>query len=195
MLEEDYRKLFDNEGNRLLGAIQQNSKKMSDLIDDLLTFSRLGRKPVQKTKLDMNQLVNNVLSFLDKAFKHNAEIRVDLLHSGQGDHSLINQVFVNLLSNSIKYSSKKENPLIEVSSQSEKGEIVYHIKDNGDGFDMKYADKLFGVFQRLHSDKEFPGTGVGLAIVQRIVYKHGGRIWAYAEPGKGATFSFTLPDP
>ena len=193
ILEEDYKSLFDEEGNRLLEAIQYNSKRMSNLIDDLLAFSRLGRKAVQKTDLDINKIVREILVVLDKTNAHKAGIKVSTLHHIKGDYSLINQVFINLISNSVKYSSKKADPVIEITSQQKDEEIIYHIKDNGDGFDMKYVDKLFGVFQRLHSDEEFEGTGVGLAIVQRIIHKHGGKIWANATPGEGATFSFTLP--
>jgi two-component system sensor histidine kinase/response regulator len=193
ILEEDYKTLFDEEGKKLLHSIQNNSKKMSHLIDDLLVFSKLGRKSVQKTDLNMNVLVRDVLVGLNKANHHKAEITVSDLHPVKGDYNLMNQVFVNLISNSIKYSSKKPDPVIEITSHIENDEVIYQVKDNGDGFDMKYADKLFGVFQRLHSEEEFEGTGVGLATVQRIVLKHDGKIWANAEPGKGATFSFTLP--
>ena len=193
MLEEDYKELFDAEGNRLLEAIQFNSKRMSTLIDDLLAFSRLGKKTVQKTELDMNALIGGILATIDNTTKHKAEIKVNNLHPAKGDYSLINQVLVNLITNGIKYSSKKANPLIEITSQKKNEEIMYEVKDNGEGFDMRYADKLFGVFQRLHSQEEFEGTGVGLAIVQRIINKHGGKIWAQAELGEGATFSFTLP--
>ncbi len=193
MLEDDYAGLFDEEGKRLLGIIQYNAKKMSHLIDDLLAFSRLGKKALQKTKLDMNELIEGVLIDLGKTTRHKAQIKIDRLHPAEGDYGLINQVLVNLVSNGIKYSSKKKEPLVEISSEAKKEEIIYSVKDNGEGFNMKYADKLFGVFQRLHTPEEFEGTGVGLAIVQRIISKHGGKVWAEAEPGKGATFSFTLP--
>jgi len=153
----------------------------------------LGKKTVQKTELDMNALIGGILATIDNTTKHKAEIKVNNLHPAKGDYSLINQVLVNLITNGIKYSSKKANPLIEITSQKKNEEIMYEVKDNGEGFDMRYADKLFGVFQRLHSQEEFEGTGVGLAIVQRIINKHGGKIWAQAELGEGATFSFTLP--
>lgn len=130
---------------------------------------------------------------MNTATNHKAEIKVGKLHSVEGDYSLIGQVFVNLISNAVKYSSKKTNPVVEITSQQKNEKIIYQVKDNGIGFDMLYSDKLFGVFQRLHSEKDFEGTGVGLAIVQRIIHKHGGEIWAEAEPGVGATFSFTLP--
>jgi PAS domain S-box-containing protein len=193
MLEEDYYDLFDQQGKKFLNSIQYNAKKMSNLIDDLLAFSRLGRKTVLKADLDMNDLIQSVLKDLDKMAKHNAEIKVGELHSANGDYVLMKQVFINLISNGIKYSSKKPDSMIEITSEERDKEIIYSVKDNGDGFDMTYVDKLFGVFQRLHTDEEFEGTGVGLAIVQRIINKHGGKVWAHAELGKGATFSFTLP--
>ncbi|WP_317897100.1 sensor histidine kinase [Aurantibacillus circumpalustris] len=193
MLEEDYSELFDNEGVRLLNAIQFNSQRMSFLIDDLLAFSRLGKKTVQKTELNMNILIDDILNTVLKTDKKKTKVKVNNLSPAMGDPSLINQVLLNLISNGIKYTSKKTNPLIEISSKTESGEVIYEIKDNGVGFDMLYVDKLFGVFQRLHSQEEFEGTGVGLAIVQRIINKHGGKVWAQAKLGEGATFSFTLP--
>ncbi len=193
MLEEDYCKLFDDNGNRLLRVIQQNATKMSHLIDDLLSFSRLGRKELQKIDLNMNELVERVLIEINRTTKHHAEIKTKLLHATKGDYNLVNQILINLISNAIKYSAKKTHPIIELFSELKSEEIVYTIKDNGVGFDMAYSDKLFGVFQRLHKESEFEGTGVGLAIVKRIVNKHGGEIWAEGVVGVGATFSFTLP--
>ncbi|HVD98899.1 MAG TPA: ATP-binding protein [Cytophagaceae bacterium] len=192
ILEEDFSSTFDDEGKRVLTAVQKNAKKMGNLINDLLSFARVGKKAIQKTTIDINDLVNEILMDF-KNSGHKAEIIVGDLQPVCGDPGLIKQVFVNLISNAIKYSSKKENPVIEISSALNNNHIVYTIKDNGDGFDMKYADRLFGVFQRLHSDNQFEGTGVGLATVQRIINKHGGVIHAEAEPGKGATFWFTLP--
>jgi PAS domain S-box-containing protein len=190
MLGEDYQKHFDDEGNRLLEVIRKNVLKMSELIDDLLEFSRLGRTELQKTSLDMNILVQGVIS----EFKnHQAEIKTGTMLPSDGDYALISQVMFNLIGNAIKYSSKKTTPVIQISSERKKDEIQYSVKDNGAGFDMKYADKLFGVFQRLHSAKEFEGTGVGLAIVQRIIIKHGGKVWAESTLHEGATFFFTLP--
>jgi light-regulated signal transduction histidine kinase (bacteriophytochrome) len=166
---------------------------MGQLIDDLLAFSRLGRKEIQKTSVNMVMLVNAVLVDIGKSIPHHAEIKLHLLHSAPADRALINQVMFNLLSNAVKYSSKTERPLIEIRSVKEKDEVIYSISDNGTGFDMLYVNKLFGVFQRLHTSQEFEGTGVGLAIVKRIIDKHGGRVWAEAELGKGATFYFSLP--
>jgi PAS domain S-box-containing protein len=193
MLEEDYDALFDAEGKKFLDTIQYNAKKMSNLIDDLLSFSRLGRKTLLKTSINMNDLVQNILTDLDKTEKNNAEIKVAPLHPVHGDYALIKQVLINLISNAIKYSSKKPNPVVEITSELHKETVTYRVKDNGEGFDMAYADKLFGVFQRLHKEEEFEGTGVGLAIVQRIIARHGGKVGAYGELGQGATFHFSLP--
>jgi light-regulated signal transduction histidine kinase (bacteriophytochrome) len=141
----------------------------------------------------MNTLISGVLHDLQKTIPAKTEIKVDDLQGSKGDYTLISQVMVNLLSNAIKYSSGKEHPVVEIYSEEKDGSIVYTVKDNGAGFDMRYVNKLFGVFQRLHSSKEFEGTGVGLAIVHRIVEKHGGEIWAEAELGHGASFHFLLP--
>lgn len=193
MVEEDYAKILDEEGRRLLGNIQQNAKKMSTLIDDLLAFSRLGKKVVQKKQLDMNELLEGVLLDLSKAQNHHAAITSDELLPAFGDYSLMHQVLINLVSNAVKYSSKKEHPQVHISSQRSGNEVVYTVSDNGVGFDMKYAHKLFGVFQRLHTMEEFEGTGVGLAIVQRIVSRHGGRVWADSKLNEGTVFNFSLP--
>lgn len=193
MIEEDYGQTFDEEGKRLLNTIQYNAQRMGNLIDDLLAFSRLGRKDLQKTEVNIKELAEGTISELGKVFPHKAAIEIDELHNAKADYSLISQVFYNLLSNAIKYSSKRNKPLIWISSKKSDDETVYCIKDNGAGFDMKYVEKLFGIFQRLHSETEFEGTGVGLAIVQRIVNKHGGKVWAEAEINKGAAFYFSLP--
>jgi PAS domain S-box-containing protein len=192
-LEEDFYNLFDDDGKRVLSAVQSNARKMGNLIDDLLAFAKLGKKALEKNTLDMNALTHEVCADLQKITNHQAQIKIDTLHPVKGDLALIKQVLINLVSNGIKYSSKKENPLVEIRSMAENNYIIYTVQDNGAGFDMKYADKLFGVFQRLHSGKDFEGTGVGLAIVQRIINKHGGTIRAEGQVGKGAIFSFTLP--
>ena len=193
MIEEDYENVLDEEGKRLLSNIQQNAKKMSILIDDLLAFSRLGKKVIQKKELDMNELVEGVLLDLNKSQTHHAEIKTDHLLPAFGDYSLIHQIMINLISNAVKYSSKKDKPVVRIQSHQEGKEVIYTVTDNGVGFDMKYAHKLFGVFQRLHTMDEFEGTGVGLAIVQRIVAKHGGKVWADSQMNKGSVFSFSLP--
>jgi PAS domain S-box-containing protein len=193
MLDEEFSNVLDDEGKRLLNIIQYNAKKMGNLIDDLLAFSRLGKKGLQKTTVNTRELVENVLYEISSSLSDKASVTIGDLQTIEADYSLINQVFVNLLSNAAKYSSKKECPIIEIESKRNESEVIYSVKDNGAGFDMQYADMLFGVFQRLHKANEFDGTGVGLAIAHRIVSKHGGRIWADAKPGEGATFFFSLP--
>ena len=193
MLEEDYDNQLDENAKRVLRIIQENAKRMGQLIDDLLAFSRLGRKEIQKLSIDMIVLVNSVLDEISKLMPHHAEIKVSVLHPALGDRSLINQVMFNYISNAVKYSAKRQKPVIEIKSVLGKGEVIYSVSDNGTGFEMQYAHKLFGVFQRLHSLEEFEGTGVGLAIVNRIISKHGGRVWAEGARGEGATFYFSLP--
>ncbi len=193
MLAEDYELHLDAEGKRLIGEIVRHANRMALLIDDLLTFSKLGRKGIQKSVTDMNKVVQNCLDDLNLDDQGLEMIKIHDLHPVIADSSLMKQVMINLLGNAIKYSAKKERPHVDVSSRREDGSIVFSVTDNGVGFDMDYADKLFGVFQRLHSDEEFEGTGVGLAIVQRIVHRHLGRIWANSKIGEGATFCFSLP--
>jgi PAS domain S-box-containing protein len=194
ILEEDYQESLDEEGKRLLSVIIGSTNNMSKLIDDLLAFSRTGRYELKHNLLDMGDLVRSVLDDVVPAQdREKMTIVIHPLAEAVGDPSLIRQVWANLLSNAVKFSSRRERPFIEVGSSVLGGEVLYSVQDNGTGFDMAYAGKLFGVFQRLHSVKEFEGTGVGLAIAQRIVNRHGGRIWAKAKPDKGATFFFTLP--
>jgi len=192
-LEEDFYSLLDDEGKKILTAVQRNTKKMGTLIDDLLAFARLGKASVDKSKVEMNELVAEVLADSMRSAPHKAEVKVGTLPVVNADRGLIRQVLENLIGNAIKYSSKKENPLVEIYATSSESENVFTVRDNGDGFDMKYSHKLFGVFQRLHKSQEFEGTGVGLAIVQRIIAKHGGAVTAIGERGKGATFTFSLP--
>lgn len=192
ILNEDYGKKLDQEGIRILETIRSNATKMGTLIDDLLAFSRLGRKEILKTEVDMNKLIESVINEMNKSITHKAEINTANLHKVKADYSLLNQVMFNLVSNAIKYSSNGENPVVKIYSKEKNDEIVFSVNDNGAGFDMQYADKLFGVFQRLHSNEEFEGTGVGLAIVQRIINKHGGKVWAEGKVNEGATFHFSL---
>lgn len=192
ILEEDYSGVLDAEGKKLLTSVQKNALRMNALIDDLLKFARLGRKPLGKSDIDMNLMLEDVLAELS-ATNHRATIRLETLHPLYGDQSLIRQVMINLLSNGIKYSSRKEHPVISVSSVSENGRVIYSVSDNGAGFDMALAPKLFNVFQRLHKSSDFEGTGVGLAMVHRILERHGGSIEAKAQSGEGATFTFWLP--
>jgi two-component system sensor histidine kinase/response regulator len=194
ILTEDYASKLDEEGKRIVDVIQQNAKKMTALIDDLLAFSKIGKKEVQKSRVDMDSLVENTMREVKAAYQHSAEIKKSDLPSASADHSLLAQVWMNLLSNAMKYSAKKEKAVIEIGSDVKEDEIIYFVRDNGAGFNMAYADKLFGVFQRLHRSVDFEGTGVGLAIVQRIVAKHGGRVWAEGKVDEGAVFYFTLPN-
>ncbi|SKC85947.1 ATP-binding protein [Ohtaekwangia koreensis] len=194
MLEEDYQDSLDDEGKRLLGIIRKNALKMGTLIDDLLEFSKMGRKEIKKTMVEVQPMVKSISDEIVDVNKYNAEVIINPLTPVQADQALLTQVWINLISNALKYSAKKEQPKVEVGSYTDKNEIIYYVKDNGAGFDMEYADKLFGVFQRLHKPNDFEGTGVGLAIVHRIVTKHGGRVWAEAKPNEGAIFSFALPE-
>ena len=191
---EDYGDKLDAEGKRLLNVIRDNAQNMGHLIDDLLQFSRLSRKALETSPLDIRTLAQDVCLELQSAEDAKpAEFKIGELPESYGDRSLMRQVFVNLFSNAIKYSRKKENIEVEVGGFAHNGENIYFVRDHGIGFDMKYADKLFGVFQRLHDAEQFEGTGVGLAIVHRVVSRHGGRVWAEAELNKGATFYFSLP--
>jgi signal transduction histidine kinase len=193
LIGERYSELFDKDGKRLLNIIQENANKMGVLIDDLLSFSRLGRKEIHRSMIDMTALATNALHELNISRQFKAEVKIGDLHHVLADTTLMKQVWVNLLSNSIKYSANKKMPVVTVSSEEKNGELIYSVADNGVGFNMRYAYKLFGVFQRLHDADDFEGTGVGLALVHRIITKQGGRIWAEAKVGKGATFYFSLP--
>jgi signal transduction histidine kinase len=194
MMLEDYTDRLDDEGRRFLTVIRENSRRMGALIDDLLSFSRLGRQAVAKSKVDMETLVREVLHEALRGYQKNPPtVEINPLPAAHADRALVRQVWVNLLSNALKYCGKSDRPTITVSGSRTATEIIYEIKDNGVGFNMAYADKLFGVFQRLHRADEFEGTGVGLAIVDRIISRHGGRVWAEGKLNRGATFSFSLP--
>jgi PAS domain S-box-containing protein len=193
ILREDHGPQFNEEGNRILKSITYNAIKMGNLIDDLLAFSKLGRQEVQKEQIDLHELLETIILELNKNQKHKATIKIGTLHKVKADYSLLYQVIFNLVSNGLKYSSKRADAEIEIHSVEQNGEIIFSVKDNGAGFDMKFANKLFGVFQRLHSQEEFEGTGVGLAIVQRIIAKHNGKVWAEGKLNEGAIFSFSLP--
>ena len=193
ILIEDYGTMLDEEGRRICSIIGKNARNMGELIDDLLSFSHLGRASLNIGPTDMTPLVRSVFTEIaSPAERGLIDFGVEELPVAAADPVLIKQVWANLLSNAVKFSAKKAKPEIRVGALMRNGEIVYSVRDNGAGFDMKYADKLFGVFQRLHSASEFEGTGVGLAIVKRIVNLHGGTIWAESEPGKGAVFYFSL---
>ena len=194
ILVEDYTAILDDEGKRICSIISGEARRMGQLIDDLLAFSRLGRKEIYSSKIDMKSLAVSVLNdLLKEEDRARLDFHITRLPSIQADSSLIRQVWVNLLSNAIKFTSKKERSVIDVGSKANEDEVIYYVRDSGAGFDMEYANKLFGVFQRLHSENEFEGTGVGLAIVQRIIRRHGGHVWAEGEMDKGATFYFALP--
>ncbi|MCL4297879.1 MAG: HAMP domain-containing protein [Anaerolineae bacterium] len=194
ILVEDYGTAFDAEGKRVCAVIRHQTQHMGQLIDDLLTFSRLGRTQIQVTPINMETLAASVF---DDLTTPQEQERIDFhlapLPPAPGDPTMIRQVWINLLSNAIKFSAKRERAMIEVDGQQGEGEFTYSVHDNGAGFDMRYVDKLFGVFQRLHREHEFEGTGVGLAIVQRIIRRHNGRVWAEGAVDQGATFYFTLP--
>jgi PAS domain S-box-containing protein len=190
---EDYGAQLPEEGRHYLQTVRDGAQRMGVLIDDLLTFSRLSRLPLHKQPVSMTVLARQALEELNgQRNGRNIDIRIGDLPSCEGDPALLKQVWMNLLSNAIKYTRKREMAVVDIGSRQENGENVYSISDNGTGFDMKYAPKLFGVFQRLHRADEFEGTGVGLAIVQRVVHRHGGRIWAQAAVDRGAEFYFTL---
>jgi light-regulated signal transduction histidine kinase (bacteriophytochrome) len=194
MLEEDYNDKLDETGRRYIRTIRGGSQRMAALIDDLLAFSRLNRQNLTRTQVDMTALARRAAAeILEAQPEPRPAVDIAELPPVSGDPALLRQVWTNLISNAVKYSSKSDAPHVEVRAAREGGRIRYEVRDNGIGFDMKYADKLFGVFQRLHGMDEYPGTGVGLAIVQRIVTRHQGAITAQAERGKGATFKFTLP--
>jgi light-regulated signal transduction histidine kinase (bacteriophytochrome) len=164
------------------------------LIDDLLAFSRLGRRALQPREVDLTALAREIFEEMaEHEPKRRLKLRLTPLPPAHADPSLIRQVLVNLIDNAVKYTRPRKVGEIQIGGAVQGSENVYYVKDNGAGFDMQYADKLFGVFQRLHSDEEFEGTGVGLALVQRIVRRHGGRVWAEGKVDEGATFFFTLP--
>ncbi len=193
MLKEDYADALDSEGNRIIGAIVSNAKMMGSLIDDLIAFSKMGRKEVVRNRIDMEAIVKACFNELSESEKfERATIEIGKLPAAYGDVTMIKQVWINLIGNALKYSSRKEHPLIQVGCTQENGSDFYFVRDNGVGFDMQYVHKLFGVFQRLHSAEDFEGTGIGLALVLRIVDKHSGEVRAEGVPGKGATFFFSL---
>jgi len=194
ILQEEQSAGLTTEAQRLLKIVQKNAVHMSQLIDDLLQFSRISRKNLIKDPVDMTHIAQTAVDSMVQANPDRAvEIVLDTLPSAKGDGAMLRQVFMNLLSNAFKFTRPKEKARIEIRGDLRDKEIIYRVRDNGVGFDMQFAEKLFGVFQRLHAASEFEGTGVGLAIVQRIVHKHGGRVWAESEPGAGTTIYFALP--
>lgn len=194
ILEEDYTKFLDAEGRRLLDVVSGEAKRMGRLIDDLLAFSRLGREQLNRAVVDMNVLVQTTYRQLASTLTTpSPNLTLHPLPRALGDPAMLRQVLANLLGNALKFSHHQPEPQIEVGGRHEGEELLYYVKDNGVGFDGKFAHKLFGVFQRLHAEEEFEGTGVGLALVKRVITRHGGRVWAESQLQQGATFFFTLP--
>jgi light-regulated signal transduction histidine kinase (bacteriophytochrome) len=181
---------LSEDGQRLLGFIEHNAERMTRLIEGLLRFSRLGRSELRRSRVSMNGLAgDSLMDFVDEAAR--ASISAGAMPDCSGDPALLGQVWANLLGNALKYSRGADIPCIDIGWDTERN--AYYVRDNGIGFDMAYAGKLFGVFERLHAESEFEGSGIGLAIAERIVRLHGGAIWADAAPGRGATFWFTVP--
>jgi PAS domain S-box-containing protein len=194
ILEEDYGNKLDEEARRITGVIKHNTEKMGRLIDDLLNFSRMGRHEIIKTEINTSTMVKEIARELHhESSTHKVNWVIHPLPVIKGDINMIKQVWLNLISNALKYSGNVEPAQIEIGSFLKEQQSVFFVKDNGAGFDQQYAGKLFKVFQRLHSVYEFEGTGVGLAIIEKIISKHGGSVWAEAEIGKGATFYFSIP--
>lgn len=194
IISEEHTQTLNDEGKRFVEAIRTNAQRMGLLIDDLLNFSRIGRQELSLREINMNTLVDNVIEnfkLLDQNMQ--AKIEVKPLSNCRCDEHLIQQVWINLISNALKYSRNNSQPLIEIGWQDTGKELVYYVRDNGVGFEMEFAGKLFGVFQRLHKASEYEGTGVGLALVNRIIVKHKGRVWAEAKVNEGATFYFAIP--
>ena len=194
ILMDDYIKKLDEEAIRLTTIVQSNSQKMGLLIKDLLRFFHIGKKEMRFSNIDMKKMVNAIYNeAITPEEQKRIKFTLDDLPNAKGDPDLMRQVWLNLISNALKFSANCQQAVISVTCKEEKNKLIYCIKDNGAGFNLKYKDKLFGVFQRLHSEKEFEGTGVGLALVQRIIYRHDGEVWAEGEVDKGAAFYFSLP--
>jgi light-regulated signal transduction histidine kinase (bacteriophytochrome) len=194
ILTTQYSGTLSKEGLKHLRAITESAKKMGTLIDDLLSFSRTGRAELKKSTFNMNHVIEDALAQIKPSFKdRKISWKISSLPDIHGDYIMLRLVWVNLLDNAVKYTKNKEKTIIQIACKEGKKEFEFSIKDNGVGFEMKYADKLFGVFQRLHSSAQFDGTGIGLANVKRIILRHGGRVWAEADIDKGATFYFSIP--
>lgn len=198
ILEEDYASKLDDEARRITGIIKNNTEKMGHLIDDLLAFSRMGKQELMKTQLMTDKMVEEIIAELSILNRLETPGRINWNVSPLppifADRNTLRQVWINLLSNAIKYSSTRPQAIISVDSYRENNFTIFRIKDNGVGFDAQYSSKLFKVFQRLHSPEEFEGTGVGLALVEKVISRHGGRVWAEGRVNEGATFYFSLPD-
>ena len=191
---EEYRDKLDDEGKRLLTLVQNNVTGMAQLIDDILALSCAGSKELAAEPINTDDLVRTTLEELKPSMEGRAlKVELGALPFAWGDKAMLLQVFKHVIGNAIKYTKHNDCAIIKINGRTDDGENVYCIADNGTGFDMQYSDRLFAAFQRLHGAGEFEGTGMGLAIVKRIVMRHGGRVWAESEPGKGATLYFTLP--
>jgi len=196
MLLDEHAGPLGGDGRRLMDLILKNTEHMGDLVEDLLGLSRAQRREMKWGMLDMRQLASDVIGDLeDEVSGRDVRFVLDMLPPASGDRVLVRQVLMNLIGNSVKFTGKKDSALIEIAGNTNGAENTYFVRDNGAGFDMDYAEKLFGVFQRLHRAEDFEGTGVGLALTERIVRRHGGKVWAESEIGQGATFYFTLPAP
>jgi two-component system sensor histidine kinase/response regulator len=194
VLEDDFSQALGEEGRRVIGIIRRGSQKMDQLIVGLLEFSRAGRERLDFDRIDMAALARSAAAEIMAAHTGpKPHIDIADLPAVAGDATVMRQVWCNLIGNALKYSAKRPEPRIRISGRIADREVIYQVEDNGAGFDMRYADKLFGVFQRLHRTEDFSGTGVGLAIVHRIVARHGGRIWAQGAPDAGACFQFAFP--
>lgn len=196
LLQKNSASSVDDKGRRYMSMILESSKRMGTLIDDLLSFSRIGRAETRETMVNLDQVVQEIRNEVWREIEDRKVIwRVERLPDVYGDRSMLKLALLNLISNAVKFTSKESAAQIEIGVTDNNNDYVVFIKDNGVGFEMKYVDKLFGVFQRLHQMNEFEGTGIGLATVQRIAHRHGGRVWAEGEIGSGATFYLSLPKP
>jgi two-component system sensor kinase len=194
ILLDDYSATLDDEGQRLLNLVRANTLRMGQLIDDMLSFSRMARREMAAMTIDMTHLAQEVAAELQAATPgRSLRFAIAELPQARGDRDMLRQVLMNLLSNAVKFTRSRAEAVIEVGGTVAAEGGVYYVKDNGVGFDMAYVDKLFGVFERLHTQQDFEGTGIGLAIVKRIVVRHGGRVWAEGKEGEGAVFHFSLP--
>ncbi|MCL5030266.1 MAG: PAS domain S-box protein [Bacteroidetes bacterium] len=193
LLQQNISSSLDDKNKKYFSYITESTKKMGLLIDDLLSFSRMARTEMNENKVNLNNIIHEAIHDLNDELQERKIVwKIDEMPVVYGDASMLKQAYVNLISNAVKYTKKKDEAIIEISVKPDKHEYIFSVKDNGAGFDMKYADKLFGVFQRLHSESEFEGTGIGLANVKRIINRHDGKVWAEGEVNKGAAFYFTL---
>jgi light-regulated signal transduction histidine kinase (bacteriophytochrome) len=193
VLMEEYPDKVDTEGKRLLNIIRSNARGMSELIDGLLAFSHLGRQPLDQVDINMEQLAKSVFDEVQAANRERPVVlELQAIPPAFADRTMVRQVLYNLISNAFKFTRPREDPAVEIGFVAGGNQNTYYVRDNGVGFDMQYSSKLFGVFQRLHNVEEFEGSGVGLALVQRMVLRNGGRVWADGKVGEGATFYFSL---